>query len=186
MSLTRRHSRRRRQYEYMEYKYRPGQSIGECLSGWNVVVTRLKSLGKNLDDADVISKILHDLPREYDNFKVNWRLIASENEDMLRKDKFFSHLMTVESSMEKERKQTEAFLAQRPSSGGSYMQRSASSGTHRQTETRTCFKCGTKGHIAGKCRKAAHTCSSFNREASSLLKVQGTAASRIQDYSISA
>ena len=76
------------QFQYMEYKYRPFQSISEFVSGLNVLATQLKSAGKEVDDTDVISKILHELPKEYDNFRTNWRLIASENAEMMTREKF--------------------------------------------------------------------------------------------------
>ena len=128
------------QYEFMDYKIRSGQSLSEYFSGLNLIVAKLRSLGKEVEDVDIISKALHDLPKEYDNFKTNWRMIAVENEEMMKTEKFYSHILSAEASMKKEKPtevKSEAFLSKRP---------------QQQKKELECFNCGKKGHFKRDCR----------------------------------
>ena len=120
----------------MEYKYKPGQSISEFVSGLNVLSTQLKSLGKEVDDTDFISKILHELPKEYDNFRTNWRMIASEKAEMMTRDKFTGHLLAAETTVGKDKKHTEALFVQKKTA----------------KHDKRCFKCDRPGHFARECR----------------------------------
>ena len=57
-----------------------------------------------LADTDVISKVLHDLPDEFSNFRENWRILATENEEMITLDKFSGHLLASEMSFTSRKK----------------------------------------------------------------------------------
>lgn len=84
------------QFQFMEYKFKPGRSMSEFVSGLNLLATQLKGLGKEIDDTEFITKIMHELPKEYDNFRTNFRLLASENADILTREKFTGHLLAAE------------------------------------------------------------------------------------------
>ena len=97
--------------EFMNYKFRGGQSVSEYVAGLNIIVSKLKMLGKFVDDVELIAKILQDLPRDYENFRQNWRLMAAETPALVSRDKFIAHLLSVESTMAKDKRPGEALLS---------------------------------------------------------------------------
>ena len=94
------------QCEWHNYKFKPGVSCSEYLGGLNLLKVKIAGLGRQLEEMDVISKVLHDLPREFDNFRENWRIMATENEEMMTLDKFSGHLLASEMSNNSRKKTT--------------------------------------------------------------------------------
>ena len=131
--------------EWHSYKFRPGISCSEYLAGLNVLKVKLRGLGKNMEDVEVISKVLYDLPREFDNFRENWRLTATENEEMMTMDKFTGHLLASEASNSGRRKAA--------GSGDAFVSKSRDK--RKDKKDVECYNCGKKGHFKAECRSAS-------------------------------
>ena len=92
------------QCEWHDYKFQSGLSCSEYMGGLNLLKMKIAGLGRQLADTDVISKVLHDLPDEFSNFRENWRILATENEEMITLDKFSGHLLASEMSFTSRKK----------------------------------------------------------------------------------
>ena len=132
-------------HEYHGYKFRPGMSCSEYLAGLNIIRAKMQALGKAVDDTDAISKTLHDLPREYDNFSSNWKLIASENEELQTMAKFEGHLLSEEQTLRTKHSHKSGHQA----SGDAFKTHPKKKKEKKNIE---CYSCHKKGHYSSECR----------------------------------
>ena len=132
------------QLEWHSYHFKAGQTCSEYLSGLNVLRMKLKNLGSELSDSHVIAKILSDLPKDFDNFRDNWRIIATET-PALNMTKFTGHLLTAETS----RKLGRSEQAQEEREPGEAIVSKMRG--RRDKKDVECFRCHKKGHFKSEC-----------------------------------
>ena len=125
--------------EWMEYRWKPGQTVSQYIAGLNLISVKLKGLGKEKDESDFISKVVYDLPSDYDNFRDNWRLVSAENAELLTKEKFVPHLLAAEQTLAK----------RKPARTGEALV-SKNADFKKQ---RLCYECGQPGHLKKDCFK---------------------------------
>ena len=135
------------QCEWHNYKFKPGISCSEYLGGLNLLKVKIAGLSRQLEEMDVISKVLHDLPREFDNFRENWRILATENEELMTLDKFSGHLLASELSFNNRRKADAG-----ESSGEAFVSHDSQHRKGKKDKKNVeCFNCGKKGHFKSEC-----------------------------------
>lgn len=67
--------------ELTNYKFRENQQMTEYLSGLNIIVSKLKTAGINVDDEEIISKILDELPRQFEMLKQNYQMTSIQGKE---------------------------------------------------------------------------------------------------------
>jgi hypothetical protein len=116
--------------ELTNFKYKENQNLSEYLSGLNVIVDKLRTAHITIDDEEIISKILDELPKQFDAFQLHYLITANQSGGRKSLIEFTKNLDKAEKTIKRQSKKiqgNEAFITAK--------------------KTVTCFDCGRKGYV---------------------------------------
>jgi hypothetical protein len=121
--------------ELSNYKYKEGQPLEEYLSGINLRIASLKTVDVTVEDEEIISKIMDELPKQYKPFINNYEKMIRES--TCNFGKFTELLIETEQRLKRTNKipiRNDALVASKKGV--------------------TCYNCGKKGHMKNECRSS--------------------------------
>lgn len=152
------------QKKFFDFKWDSSASVAANVSKIEQIVKKMKSLGGEISDSMVISRILSTLPQSYTHFHSAWDSTETGRRTLAN---LMSRLMTEETRIEKNREDSAdssvALLSKLKVSDRSKKTEkdkalkkgchSCGGKGHKQKDCRGCYSCGEKGHFARNCPK---------------------------------
>jgi transposase InsO family protein len=132
------------------YRFREGKQVSEYLAGLNVLVARLKAVNVKIEDDDLVCKVLNELPRKYESFCSNYRMMIRKTGTGYQMKEFVDMLVSAEEGMKKNSSQNssrhnnDAFIADK--------------------KAVVCYNCNKKGHMARDCRSKKRSQDQFSEK----------------------
>lgn len=139
---------------YREYRMAPNDSVVQHVTHIKNLVSQLRDVGQQVDETDIMAKILGSIPAKYNTLVTAWDSIPPANQTV---GNLLERLIKKESKMNAEDQFTGALaVVSYNKRGGSRNSRNRQDGTKTRNGEKPqieCFYCKKNDHIARDCRK---------------------------------
>lgn len=133
------------QQEFFKLKFESNETISSYCAKLLVLNQKLKTVGEEITDTALVSKMINDLPTRFDHFKQTY-LIQAAAGTTLTFDKLREQLLMIE---------TTSGIDSKPSDENQALSAKAKfdHSKKKPKETRECYHCKKKDHLKRDCRK---------------------------------
>lgn len=146
--------------EYHSYSWKAHHDVASFISGLLSLTQTMESLGKKVEETDLIGKIVHCLPDQFAVFKMTWRMTQGKDAKLYELQ---SLLLSTEAEMKSNRQHHDsegtgdAFIGQNKNRKRKGFQGSKRTTKHQNSQGHSlktsseCFNCGKEGHFKRDC-----------------------------------
>jgi len=132
------------QQEFFKLKFEDSETVSSYCAKLLVLSQKLKTVGEEVTDTALVSKMVNDLPSKYDHFKHTYMIQAAAG-TTLTFEKLREQLLIIEINSDNDQKSSDNNQA--------LTVKIKPDNKKKIKEKRECYHCGKRGHLKRDCRK---------------------------------